>query len=155
LEKECYAGVFVMSLLAFPPANPVGCYSYKNYNCEPVKELLAMRSKVTQFACLGLICILCITGNAQQSAAATLQGRVVDPHGAVITHADIVATQKDTGIKRATTSNDEGIFVLTNLPPGDYEVNVKANGFTEKTYSSVTLLVGQTVTLDTALEVGK
>jgi hypothetical protein len=91
---------------------------------------------------------------AQQPAAATLSGRVVDPQGAVIANVSIAATQKATGIKRETVSNDEGLFAITNLPPGDYEVKVIALGFAARTYSDVTLRVGQNLTLDVALEVG-
>src|SRR4029077_9285212 len=59
---------------------------------------------------------------AQQPATATLSGRIVDPNGAVVSGAQITATQKSTGVKRETKTNNEGLYVLTNLPVGDYEV---------------------------------
>jgi hypothetical protein len=92
---------------------------------------------------------------AQQAATATLSGRVTDPNGAVIVGAKIIATQKATGAKRETVTNDEGMYALTNLPPGDYEVKMQASGFKTKTSQSpVALQVGRIATLDAQLNVG-
>jgi outer membrane receptor protein involved in Fe transport len=111
--------------------------------------------KVIAAACLLLICLLAATSNAQQSATATLSGVITDPNGAVIAGAQITATQKATGVKRETTTNSEGLYVLTNLPPGEYEVGILATGFAPKVSKApVVLQVGQTVTLDMALEIG-
>jgi hypothetical protein len=63
-----------------------------------------------------------------------------------------VATQKTTGIKRETTTNDEGLFVISNLAAGEYEVKAKAQNFADRVFP-VTLQVGQTTTLSIPLEV--
>ncbi|HKP13129.1 MAG TPA: TonB-dependent receptor, partial [Blastocatellia bacterium] len=90
-----------------------------------------------------------------QQATATLTGRVVDPQGAVIPGALVKAVQKNTGAARETkTDNDNGLFTLTNLAPGEYEVMIESPGFKTTNYPSLTLLVGQVVTLDARLEVG-
>ncbi|MGH9958322.1 MAG: carboxypeptidase-like regulatory domain-containing protein, partial [Pyrinomonadaceae bacterium] len=92
---------------------------------------------------------------AQQSATATLTGRIVDPQGAVVSGASAIATQQATGARRETTTNDEGLYVLSNLPPGDYELRFEAKGFKPRGSSSaVSLQVGQVVTLDVELEIG-
>ncbi|HEX7176435.1 MAG TPA: TonB-dependent receptor [Pyrinomonadaceae bacterium] len=105
-------------------------------------------------------CLVFIFGAApkhharQQQAAATLRGIVTDPNGAVIAGALIRATQTSTGTARETQTNDEGAYVLTNLPPSEYEVRVEARGFASKvTKSPVVLQVGQNVTLDVPLEI--
>ena len=92
---------------------------------------------------------------AQQPATATLNGRIIDPHAAVVSGVRTVATHQATGVKRETTSNDEGLYVLSNLPPGNYEVRFEAKGFkTTSPSSPVELQVGQVVTLNIELEVG-
>jgi carboxypeptidase family protein/TonB-dependent receptor-like protein len=96
------------------------------------------------------------TGNlhAQQATSATLTGRVVDPNGAVIEGAQVAVTHKATSSKREVKTNDKGLFFVTNLGPGEYEVKAQANGFKTLTITAVLLQVGQSVTLDLALEVG-
>ena len=61
---------------------------------------------------------------SQQAANATLTGTVTDPHGAVVSGVTITAIQKATGVKRETVTNDAGLYVLSNLAPGDYELSV-------------------------------
>jgi len=67
---------------------------------------------------------------AQQAASATLSGSVKDPNGAVVSGARVSVTQQGTGGKRETTTSDQGLFVLTNLPADDYEVRIESKGFT-------------------------
>ncbi|MFL6214989.1 MAG: TonB-dependent receptor domain-containing protein [Blastocatellia bacterium] len=88
-------------------------------------------------------------------ATATLTGRVVDPQDAVIPIARVKAVQKETGATRETKTNDSGFFTLASLAPGEYEVTVEAQGFKTIKYLSLNLQVGQTVTLNTTLEVGQ
>jgi hypothetical protein len=92
---------------------------------------------------------------SQQAANATLTGTITDPRGAVVSGASVTATHKATGVKRDTTTNDSGLYVLSNMPPGDYELKVAAQGFSTKvSKSDISLKVGQTVTLNVTLEIG-
>jgi hypothetical protein len=103
-----------------------------------------------------LVCVIAFTGQvfAQQAANATLTGMITDPHGAFVSGASITATHKATGVKRETVSNSDGLYVLSNLAPGDYDLRVEAQGFTTKSNkSAVSLKVGQTVSLNVALEI--
>ena len=90
---------------------------------------------------------------AQQAARATITGTVTDPNNAVIAGANVTATQTATGVRRTTVSNDEGLYVLTDLTPGEYEVRVEAKGFAVRLATQVVLQVGQTITLNAPLEV--
>ena len=101
--------------------------------------------------------MLCFTPPAftQQVANGTLTGTIMDPVGAVVSDAIITATHKATGFKRDARSNDDGLYVLSNMPPGDYELKVEAKGFTTKVSNTdISLKVGQTATLNVTLEVG-
>lgn len=90
---------------------------------------------------------------AQQAATATLSGRVLDPNGAVIPGATVTASQKSTGVVREATTNDEGVFVLSNVAAGEYQVKVQAKNFTDKVISTVVLQVGQNSALNISLEI--
>lgn len=92
---------------------------------------------------------------SQQAATSTLSGRVTDPAGAVIAKAKVTVTHKATGTQRETLTSDEGLYVLTHLSPGEYEVTIERDGFKRKvSASAITLNVGQQQTLDATLEVG-
>src|SRR5215208_4274063 len=92
---------------------------------------------------------------SQQAANATLTGTITDPHDAVVSGVNVIATQKATGVKRDTVSNEDGLYVLSNMAPGDYDLRVEAKGFTTKvSKTAVSLKVGQTVTLNVPLEIG-
>src|ERR1044072_1276921 len=86
---------------------------------------------------------------AQQAVRATLSGTISDPNGAAVAGVKIIARLEAAGIKRETVSNGEGLYVLTDLVPGEYEVRVEAKGFVTKvTKVPVSLKVGQSVTLN-------
>jgi hypothetical protein len=95
-----------------------------------------------------------LTAFTQQAATATLSGTITDPHGALVTGVKITATQTATGVKRDTVTSNEGLYVFSNMEPGDYELRFEAKGFTTKvTKTPVTLKVGQTATLNIPLEI--
>ncbi|MDX6442936.1 MAG: hypothetical protein QOH71_10 [Blastocatellia bacterium] len=113
--------------------------------------------RAAKAALLSFIFVLVLTtsSHAQQAATASLTGRVFDPNGAVVPGAQVTATQTTTNLKRETTTNNEGLYVLAGLPPGEYELRIQANGFSTKTSSSaISLQVGQSKTVDGTLEVG-
>lgn len=90
-----------------------------------------------------------------QSAAADLQGVVKDATGAVVPDAAITARHAGTNVRRAAVSNDEGFYRIVNLPPGEYEITVEAANFKKSVLAKVIVTVGQTATVDVALEPGQ
>jgi len=103
------------------------------------------------------VAVLTLTANAfaqGQSNAADLRGFVRDQQGAVVTSATVTARNPATSTTRTATTNDEGFYQITNLPPGDYEIAVEAANFSRAVIPSVTLTVGQQADLDIPLQVG-
>src|SRR5438477_2036644 len=89
-----------------------------------------------------------------QSSAADLQGTVRDANGAVVANASITVRNTGTNVSREATTNDDGYYKIVNLPPGDYELNVKAANYKTAVIPSVKLTIGQTINQDVPLEVG-
>jgi outer membrane receptor protein involved in Fe transport len=87
-------------------------------------------------------------------AAATLQGRVLDPQRRAVVGARVVAQQEGTPLRREALSDASGVFTLPELPPGTYTLVTDANGFAARTHASVVLAVGQHYRLDVSVEVG-
>ncbi len=105
-------------------------------------------------AALAVLLLTAVSAHAQQSATATLSGVVSDPNGAVVSGAQVTATLTATGLKRETTTNEDGLYTLSALPPGEYEVKVQAQGFAHKVVGAVVALqVGQGTTLDVTLQI--
>lgn len=90
-----------------------------------------------------------------QTGQGSIGGTVHDPRGAVIPHADVEVSSDATGVRLSTVTNDEGVFRVLSLNPGEYSVNVSAPGFAQTTTKSVTVAGVGVTTLDIVLSVGK
>ena len=88
-----------------------------------------------------------------QTHLASVRGTVTDPTGASVAEASLAVVHAPTGVSRPATTGDNGTFVLTQLPPGDYRIEVTHSGY--KTHvSRATLQVNQSLRLDVSLEIG-
>lgn len=111
-----------------------------------------MKSPIRILACLA---VFCLTTYAQQAGTATLTGTITDPHGAVVAGVSVTATHIATGATRDTVSNDDGLYVISNMYPGNYELRVRGKGFATKVSEKpVSLKVGQSVTVNVQLDIG-
>jgi hypothetical protein len=90
-----------------------------------------------------------------QLTESTLKGSVVDPTGSVVQYANIVATNESIGISRTATSGNDGSFTITDLAPGKYSVQVKAQGYKTFAQTHLQLNVGTTTQVNARLEVGQ
>ena len=90
-----------------------------------------------------------------QAATATLQGNVTDATGATVPDASIQAKNVNTDATQTARSDSQGRFTLSNLPVGDYEVQVSKPGFSTAVRAGVTLTVGSQSVIDFALAVGQ
>ena len=91
---------------------------------------------------------------AQVAGTAALTGAVTDPTGAVVVGADVIATNLATGAKRAARTDAAGKYLITQVPPGDYRVDVSATGFRTTVQQRVELPIGITSALDVVLQLG-
>jgi hypothetical protein len=90
-----------------------------------------------------------------QVATAELSGSVLDASGAVVTNANVTATNRSTNVARKTVSDSSGNYRITLLPPGTYDVSVEATGFRKLVRTGITLEINQQARLDLTLEVGQ
>src|SRR5690348_6020841 len=103
--------------------------------------------------------LLLSTAAANQSTmyaqlTAQLTGAVRDGSGAVVPNAIITVVNEGTGIKWEAMANQDGIYMVPLLQPGNYRVSVQAPGFRVISRSGIQLEVAQTAALDFTLEVG-
>jgi len=104
---------------------------------------------------LFLVTICFLTVFAQQAATATLSGRVTDINGAAIAGAKVIAIQIATGARREAVTSGEGLYALTNLNPGAYELVFEKEGFKKHLFQNYSIQVGQSLLKDARMEVGQ
>src|SRR5579872_889507 len=102
--------------------------------------------------------LVCITLNTfslfAQSPNGNINGLVSDPSSAAVVGAEVVAVNDVTGVQYTTKTNNEGIYVLPNLPPGPYRVQVSKIGFKTLIKPDISLNVQDSLSINFALLVG-
>src|SRR5258708_21425697 len=87
-----------------------------------------------------------------QSNYAVLGGSVLDPQQKPVLNATVLITSVSTGATRQITTNDQGVFRIPGLLPGEYKLTVQATGFSTIT-QTLNLEVGQEMTLNLNLKI--
>ncbi|PYT20157.1 MAG: hypothetical protein DMG58_34675, partial [Acidobacteria bacterium] len=105
-----------------------------------------------------VLLFLSIFGSLNVSAQVTaggLRGIVTDPNGATIADATLRATNAATGITSEATSTSAGVYVIGNLPVGQYRVEAQAQGFKTSVTEDVQISTGTISTLNISLQIGE
>jgi len=101
------------------------------------------------------VCIVAMTlSSFGQSPNGNINGLISDPTNAAVADAEIVAVNDVTGVQYTTKTNNEGIYVLPNLPPGPYRVQVSKIGFKTLIKPDITLNVQDSLSINFTLLVG-
>ena len=101
---------------------------------------------------LALAIVSVLPSHAQ--IAGELTGRVLDPRGSAVSHAQIELTKQATGVRFSTTTTSTGDYVFINLAPGSYNLTASATGFTTLARLGLTVATGITTVADLPLTVG-
>ncbi len=110
--------------------------------------------RVPQIAFLCVVSLFLVSPILAQSPNGTINGRVLDPSGAVIVGAEITIVNDATRVQYASKTNGEGIFVVTNLPPGAYRLQVAKQGFKTLIKPDIVLNVQDAMAINFTLPIG-
>jgi Fe(3+) dicitrate transport protein len=102
---------------------------------------------------LGLVLATLAEGGAQPSTLARLSGFVLDSTGARIASASLILRQAGAPGERLSTSDPEGRYLFSDVPPGAHTLEVVATGFS-LAQKTVELQAGGSLSLDVTLEPG-
>ena len=87
-----------------------------------------------------------------QATSGTISGVVTDERQGAIANATVTARNVGTNESRVTTVDGEGRYRFPNLPVGNYEITVQANGFAKLVRSGVELLLNQAAVVNAVLK---
>jgi hypothetical protein len=99
-----------------------------------------------------MVLLGCASAFAQQTTG-NIAGRVVDQQGAAIPGATVTAKSATTGFTRTEITDAEGIYRLSALPVGIYDVTADLTGFTTVSKKDIEVNVAQTQNVDFPLKV--
>src|SRR5918995_243539 len=120
-----------------------------------MKRQTSLRGRVAAAALWALALALLVGPTAlAQSGRSTVRGTVRDQQGNVVTGATVTLTDAGRNFTRSQTTNDEGGYTFTAVPPGTYRVEVEATGFKKAAFADVHAVVDTPVDVDAQLEAG-
>src|SRR5690348_3522621 len=64
-----------------------------------------------------------------QTPLGTVTGLATDPSGSAVAGASVILTNRDTGVKLSSQTNQSGAYSFLNLPPASYTLAAEAPGF--------------------------
>lgn len=86
-----------------------------------------------------------------QNTTTELLGKVIDENGEPLTGVTVVAVHSSFGSKYGTSSNRQGVYSLSGLRPGEYEITFSFIGYKDNN-QTVMLSLGQQYVLDIQLK---
>lgn len=116
-----------------------------------------MKPSPTYFLSAALLTLLfSVFAFSQVTNTGSITGTVTDQLGEVIPNASVTVKNTASGSVRTTTTSDDGIFSVPQIPTGTYTVTIEApRGFKKAVVTSVKVDVGMPATVKVELEPGE
>ena len=112
-----------------------------------------MRAEVRTVLSLVLSSLcLCVWG---QESRGTIQGRILDPSGAAVPGATLMAVNTDTNVAVKIKSGADGTYSIPYLLPGPYKLEVTAPGFRSLVRAGIELRISDRLLLDLSIQIGE
>jgi hypothetical protein len=99
-----------------------------------------------------LLALACVA--FAQSEQTSITGTITDSSKAIVPDAGVTIRNVATNVTTKTATNSAGLYFLSSLPPGTYELTVEKLGFRLARVESIPLTTGLAATQDVVLTVG-
>jgi hypothetical protein len=117
-----------------------------------IRSAFSKRAMVC-FCSLTLIFALSALPIAAQTTS-TIEGAVKDKQGLAVAGAQVRATSSVLAVDLTATTDAEGNYRITTLPPGIYEVKLSKDGFQSEVFKNIEVTLNRTLALDVTMQVG-
>ncbi|MEO5894171.1 MAG: carboxypeptidase-like regulatory domain-containing protein, partial [Vicinamibacterales bacterium] len=104
-------------------------------------------------AAMVALCSFAVSTASAQQTTGNISGRITDAQGSAVPGVSVTAKNTQTGFVRTDVSDGEGVYRLTALPVGTYDLNAELQGFSRYESKGLILNVGQTVSVDLPMKV--
>ena len=122
----------------------------KSLAIEVRSRFLALLVTMTMTAAFTLTAVPALNAQATDG---TIVGVVSDPTSAPIPNANVVATDKATGVKHTATTNETGDYRINNVPVGAYDVDVTSSGMMHTKLANVAVELNRLTTANFKLQI--
>ena len=99
-------------------------------------------------------CLVLTSAGLAQTGQGIIVGLVTDSTSALVPGAAVRLTQQETGFTYTATTNEEGLYRIPYLNPGNYQATFEAQGFKRLVRAGILIRSTETTRADVMLEVG-
>lgn len=92
-----------------------------------------------------LVAVCAVANAAAQQTTGNIQGRITDAQGSAVPGVSVTGRNAATGFTRTEVSDAGGVYRLTGLPVGTYDITAELQGFSKFERKGLIVNVGQTV----------
>jgi Carboxypeptidase regulatory-like domain len=130
------------------------CWSVPKKLIEGLSSIDARFFKLSVMSLAPVAMTFCSGSLQAQTSLGQISGTVTDATNSVVHGAAITITETQTNQIRNATTDESGFFILTNLPIGDYTVEVKSAGFRGEKRTGIIITADAKITANFGLVVG-
>jgi hypothetical protein len=111
-----------------------------------------MMEKSKRLSAMLLILFISLAVSGQGLTTSIMNGKIVDSKGLPLPGSTVVAIHVPSGTFYGASANNQGFFTIQGMRPGGpYKVEVSFVGFSKKTFTDITLQLGETYFLNAGL----
>jgi outer membrane receptor protein involved in Fe transport len=115
--------------------------------------LFRFRGRAYLLAALILACGLGFTAPAAGQVGGVITGTIADAQGGVLPGVTVTVRNIETGLTRTLVTEAEGLYRVSALPPGQYELKAELEGFATVEVKGLVLVIGGELQKDVTMAV--
>ena len=128
--------------------------THKNSAIEDLFGPLGFSKRSMLYACSVTLILLLSALQLAAQTTSTIEGTVRDKQGLAVAGAQVRATSSAMAVELTATTDAEGNYRITTLPPGIYEIKVSKDGFQSEVFKHIEVTLNRTLAFDINMQVG-